>query len=616
MSAQRASAPVRLARAAAAVVLTALAAVVIVRLAGRRETPAPPPVPPPPEGRVDVKERVRHEEYEAGRLVADIQGDTFFRGPDGRNHLKGSVEIVDYGSGGEKVSRLTADEVVYEPGSLRFNVRGGVRVEAGDVLLEGDSFDYDKTAGLFETKGGGRFASKTFSGLAPEISYRESADEVRLGGGFLLEMTAAGGTAKSLSVSGESLTYSRRERRGRVEGKARLDGDGFKASAATASLFTSEDDSGLASAVLDGGAEVLIDGKPPQGDPGLEAWADRIIVGFSRDLSAVGLQASGRARFDIPSAPDRSMTVMAPSALMKYFRDDGRLSGSAWGGVRAETAEGGLRRVLEGEEALFLETGGFSVYGGKGRPAVAESADFRIEAPDIRISPNMIHFSSRVSATTRVSGVLKGQEGGRIAGLFSSGEDVGFSCFGLVIIHPISTFRFTDVVLTRQEKAVVRAGTLDVAGEEGRMDGGGVEITLAAAHKSGTPARTVVLGGKEMAYHPDTAVLTLSKEAFIKLPEARLEAGSVSAVIGREDRGVESLAAAGGVVVTKGAYTGRAEAAAYDAAADRITLTGHPVLTDREGGSARGDKLTFDLADDKILVENEGTGRSTTIIRS
>jgi hypothetical protein len=42
----------------------------------------------------------------------------------------------------------------------------------------------------------------------------------------------------------------------------------------------------------------------------------------------------------------------------------------------------------------------------------------------------------------------------------------------------------------------------------------------------------------------------------------------------------------------------------------------NPILTDDKGGSARGAKLTFDLADDKILIENEGPGRAATVIRS
>ncbi len=165
MSAQRASAPARFAVVLSAIVLVAVAAAVAVRLAGRREAPAPPAAAPPPKDRVvDLKERVRHEEYEAGRLVAEIRGDTFALGPDGRNHLAGSVEVTYYGRDGTAASRLTAGEIVYAPGAQRFTVLGDVRVEAGDVVLEGDSFEYDKSAGLFETATGGRFASRTVSG--------------------------------------------------------------------------------------------------------------------------------------------------------------------------------------------------------------------------------------------------------------------------------------------------------------------------------------------------------------------------------------------------------------------------------------------------------------------
>jgi lipopolysaccharide export system protein LptA len=110
--------------------------------------------------------------------------------------------------------------------------------------------------------------------------------------------------------------------------------------------------------------------------------------------------------------------------------------------------------------------------------------------------------------------------------------------------------------------------------------------------------------------------LTLSSKAYVRLPEAGLEAGRVSAVIGRDGKSVGSLSAAAGVTVSKGPYVGRSETAFYEAATDRIVLTGKPVLTDGKGGSARGDRLTFDLADDKIFIENEGPGRSTTIVRS
>ena len=42
---------------------------------------------------------------------------------------------------------------------------------------------------------------------------------------------------------------------------------------------------------------------------------------------------------------------------------------------------------------------------------------------------------------------------------------------------------------------------------------------------------------------------------------------------------------------------------------------GNPVLIDKDRGITRGDKLTFCLADDRILVENKARERSATVIK-
>ena len=170
--------------------------------------------------------------------------------------------------------------------------------------------------------------------------------------------------------------------------------------------------------------------------------------------------------------------------------------------------------------------------------------------------------------------------------------------------------------LKNSGELVVR-GEIELAGDTGWMIGrGGVSITLTRAAAGDAPARTIEIGGQDMAYRPDVRTLTLSSKASVRLPEARLEAATVSAVVGREGNAVESLLASTGVSVFDGPYVGRAESATYQAATSRIVLTGRPVLPDDKGGSARGGKLTFDLTDDKILIENEGQGRATTVVRS
>ncbi len=620
MSAQRATALVRLARLAAVAVIVILAAVLVVRLAGRRGVPPSAVVQPPPEDRtVDLKERVRHQEYKDGRLVADIRGASFFLGPDGRNHLAGSVEVVNLGPAGETVSRLSADEVVYDPGSLRFTVTGHVRVEAGGVVLEGDSFDYDKTSGLFGTTNGGHFSSKTVSGSAPEISYREDTDELRLGGGFQAEILEAGRTGQALALSGGSLIYSRRGRRGRVEGRASIQSPDLHGTSGSVSFVASGDEAGLDSVVFEDAAKVVFGGTTPSGDGRGEIRSDRITVTFSRDPSGLALVTKSRTALLLRSGADRTVTVSAPAFLLNIFRGDISPTWSAWtwsasGGIRAEvTAAGRPGRTLEGEEAVFDGARILHASGRSGRPAVADSAEARIEAPSISVATE----TGGTLATGGVAGVLKTGEEGRGVGFFSRGDDVAFSSNIIELRPEISTSFFTGRVVARQGTDVLRAEELELAGDVGRMSGGGgIAITLTQAAEGQAPARTIELGGQDMAYRPDLRTLTLSSKAFVRLPEAGLEAESISAVIGRDGRTVESFSAGKGVTVSKGSYSGKSEAAAYDMATRRITLTGKPVLTDGKGGSARGGKLTFDLADDKILIENEGSGRTTTVVRS
>ena len=610
MSAQRASAPARFAVVLSAIVLVAVAAAVAVRLAGRREAPAAPAAAPPPEDRVvDLKERVRHEEYEAGRLVAEIRGDTFALGPDGRNRLTGSVEVAFFGRDGRTVSRLTCGEIAYAPGTQRFAARGAVRVEAADVVLEGDSFEYDKPAGLFETAKGGRFASPTLTGSAPEIAYAESTDEVRLGGGFRIELAANGG---ALILSGRSLRYSRREREIRMEGGASIEGEGFRAAAEMITFIASADEAGFDSAVLEGGPKFGLGGKTALEGSG-ELGAERMELMFSQGPDALNVKASGHAGLTFRPEAGGTMAVSAPSARIGFIRPEGPWTGEAKGGVRAELAEaGGAIRTIEGDTAVF-DGGSVRVYGVAGREAVADSAEARLEADEISARP----ASRRFFAKGGVTGVLKAGDGSPRTGFFARGEDVVFACKWLQPEPDADAYLLRGSVIVSQGSSSVRGNEIELAGDAGRMSGGGgVAITLTEAGPDGSPPRTVEIGGQEMAYRPDTRTLKLTGQASVRLSEARLEAGRVTAVLARDGRTVETLEAGPGVVVSKGAYTGRAEAASYDPATGLLVLTGKPVLTDGKGGSARGAKLTFDLADDRILIENEGPGRSTIIVKS
>jgi lipopolysaccharide transport protein LptA len=160
------------------------------------------------------------------------------------------------------------------------------------------------------------------------------------------------------------------------------------------------------------------------------------------------------------------------------------------------------------------------------------------------------------------------------------------------------------------------AGELDLMDTTREMRGrGGVAAGLAQAAAAGGPERRIEVGGEDMTYSAASQALSFTGKSYVRLPDARLGAETVAVALGPEGRGVETLTARAGVVLSKGRYEGRGDAAFYQAETDRVTLSGRPVLVDKEGGSTRGDKLTFDLGDDKILVENEGQGRSATVVK-
>ena len=89
---------------------------------------------------------------------------------------------------------------------------------------------------------------------------------------------------------------------------------------------------------------------------------------------------------------------------------------------------------------------------------------------------------------------------------------------------------------------------------------------------------------------------------------------TVALLEGRKE--IKDLRAGGGVVVFLGRYEGRGGDARYDPEDETLVLTGAPVLVEKGQGATRGDKLTFRLADDKILIENKGQGRSITVVKS
>ena len=490
MSAQRASGPARFAGFVAAAALVVVAAVLAVRLAGRRETP-PAGLPRPPARRtasVDRKEQVRHEEYKDGKLAAAVRGDAFFLGPDGRDHLRGAVEVSpvrarrrDRLAAHGRRGRLRQGRAPFRhlrPGPCRGRRRHPRRRSRSSTT---------RPQGPSGRRPAGGSLRKRCRGEAQEVCYAEGPDEVRLGGGFKAGTAAEDGSGGGLVLSGDSFVFDRRGRRGRADGRAALEGRGLRGLGGDRSVrrvrgrvvprvrrpracrggaLPWERDAGRGKRGGPRRADrSLVRPRPvrPRGDPGLGPLPPLSPVRAGPD--------GGRSRAEDP--PE-----LRPRARPLDLVRLGRRPGGARGGRPARP------RRSKGTRPCSTAAGVLGIHGRSGRPAVADSDEARIEAPKILVASD----GGRVLATGGVACVLKKEEGRRAVGFFSPRQDVAVSSDALEISPGVSKSLFTGRVLVSQGTDTLRADEIELVGDTGEMRGrGGVRAVRTAAASGAFP---------------------------------------------------------------------------------------------------------------------------------
>jgi lipopolysaccharide export system protein LptA len=614
MTSRDASAPVRFARRGTAIVLVALVAVVAWFLVVRRprSVPETPEAVGPTGQKIDRKEGIQHLEYKDGKVWADVRADRLFLGDDGMNHLEGDVEIVDYeGEGGRRI-RIAADTVAYDPGMVHFMISGHVRIDADDLRFESDSFEYDKSLKLFRTDRGGALTSDRISGSGRAFVYAEDGAELRMSGGFRLEIKEGEVSSGTAVISGDALRYRRKEKTGGVEGHARVSWDRGEGEADRLSFRLSEDGRFLLSSSLEGRSRSLFrDGESRRA---VEAGSIdiRMLPGSSRVAEAAAREECRLVADD----PDESSARVRAGALRLVFDREGQLEGWTASGSAAMSLEekGGEERDAEGEEISYTEAArSLTVRGGATGTARIESADSRIEATAIELETK----SGNAKATGSVKCVMKARPGAPAVGFFSRDETVFIACERLISSDNGRRSSFEGDVKIWQGEDSLLAGSLEVLKETGEIAGrGAVRAGFPRSRPGASGEGRVEVRGREVEYSPLDRRAAFRGGVSVRMPEASLSAAAVFIDLQRTSRNIRGLRAEGEVSVTQGDCEGRGGRAVYDPDADTLTLTEHPFLIEKNKGTSRGDKLTFHLGDGKILIENKGQGRSITVVKS
>jgi len=607
--------PVKSARLWIAVALTVVLAAIVFRFAVRRPG-ASGPVPEkavPETGKVDLKEGIRHMEYKNGKAWADVRADRFFLGQDGLNHLEGSVEIVDYGRTDGRVMRMSADEVAYDKDMVHFTISGRVKVSGGDLAFESGFLEYDKNLERYRTDRGGTVTSEHLTGSGRIFEYLEASDEIRLSDGFHLEVREAGAAAGPGDISGESLVYSRTAKEGKVDGRARVTSAGGEGTSDLLTFELSDDEGNFKVLTFDKGAKcVLVASGDKPSNLVVEAGTVRLrsADGTSR---VAGAEARGNCRLTLAAPSDPAGRVEARDVRLA-FGEDGSLAGWTAAGGAAMNLEqaGGVVNAFAGETITFSrQTGVLAITAKEGEIARQESDEYRVEAPSITLETG----SKTGGASGGVRCLLKPRADGGQAGFFSRAASLFITSRSMTSSGGERRYRFEGDVRAWQDDGSIQAGELEVLEGTGEVRGRrGVTVILAGAGGGASGGRRIEAVGAEMAFSPAECLISFTGGGVVKVPGARLTAATLTASLLEGKKEIRDLHAVGGVVVFQGRYEGRGGEARYDPAADTLVLSGNPVLVEKGKDASRGDKLTFRLADGKILIENKGQGRSITVI--
>jgi len=612
----RATFPVKFARIAIAVCLTVLLAAVAFRLISRRPHPVRPvPEKAPPEVQtIDRKEGIRHREYKDGKVWDDLRADRFFLGLDGLNHLEGSVEILDHGRAEGRETRISADHVAYDKEMVHFKISGRVKVAAEGLGFESDSIDYDKTAGLYRTDQGGTFTSDRLSGAARRFVYDEKRNELRLSGGFRFETIAGPPPSGAARITGDSLVYARSEKTGRAEDRARLTSDDGEGASTVLRFKLSDDERTFDSMTFEKGAKCVFGGPARPGQRAVEAATIRVLS-FPGSSRVSVVEAEGGCRMSLAAPPEPGGRIEAAGLRLSFGRE-GELEGwTASGDVRM-TLEGkpGDERDLEGESVAYSGRPGLlTVRPREGGTARLESAGSRIEAASISLETG----PGNAVASGGIRCLLKPRPDGTPVGFFSKDASLFVTCRSLKSFGDERRLHFEGQVRLWQDNGAIQADEIDVLESSGEVRGrGGVTAGFPFRGRSPSEERRIEIGGREMAFLPADRTATFRGGSLVRTPDFQLAAGTVAVSLAEGKKEVKRLVAGGSVVVSHGLYEGRGGEAVYDPGAGTVVLTGSPVLVEKGKGASRGDKLTFRLGDDRILIENKGQGRSITVVKS
>ena len=577
---------------------------------------------------VEKKEKVELVEYKMEDESLHVKADEHYLGDDKDYHAEGNVEIVFVKEREGKDVVLYGSKVVYDKDMTRFVSSGQGRAKFKDLVVESVLLNYDNKREIFSTEEGVSFFSQKLAGSGQKMTYRMKQERLRLQGNVRLLLIPKDQSSPSLEVTGRKLDYSEKNKKGKIEGGVELFRGESRASAEIVEFEMYPDGEQIKSLILKKNAWASIaegEGASRHSEkqsPLFDQSAKREIEGkeitlkFFQDPSVLQeVEARGNSSFKFISSAESFTWVQAESGRFAFDRT-GELTefqASRNARIMKQAEDPDETRLIEGD--LLSKKRDSDVLCVKGRGPYDARVSSR--ANDVFAEEMFISLDNNdLEVIGGVKVILEARTGGgKPIGIFSDEQPVFIRAREMRYFAEQKRFLFNEDVKAWQKEKVLRAEEIELFDETGQiLCRGGVESAMPHITKEGEEEKLKIFSEK-MTYFPEEKLVVYQNKSSLTVKDVALQAQSISVHLGEGDKGIQKIIARKKVVIIQELGEARGEEAVYDPESESLVLLGNPVLIDKDGGKTEGHKLTFHMADDRILVENKDRERSVTVIK-
>ena len=579
---------------------------------------------------LEKKEKIQFQEVRKGaKEHLRVKAERHYLGEDELFHLEGGVEVVfPRKQKGEDVV-IKSDSLIYDQEFNHFWTTGKAWVKWADVEIAAGRIDYFAPEEEFAGREGVKISTANWSVTANSFRLGIKTKKFECKGEVLLELINFMSSANSLVIKAQHLTYDRRSKIGLCQGGIWLEHGESQGQARQIEFKLGAQEGFIKWLTLRGEVKLHLKnewpGNSPSASPEFSEWfypesqeveAEEIYIeSFVQTKLIKIIKLINNVKIKFLSTNEKS-SLLSGKGIDFFFTARGDLKEFITEGearfVRYQEGKkitlGGNRLALKGKNKILV------VIGSQNNSAFFDSPDLSFSAGriEIKMATNDWKALEGVEATVKGKTSIEPHPKGffdpeRLVFLASQEMRSRRQGQRLVLIGEVKIWQGSRKLKAKRIVLERDSSRLEAQGE--------VEVNI-IQEKLDPSQRELWIKGEEMAFEPRTRTMVMKQGITLEMGQVKMTSRQFKLYFDLESNELSRFEALDKVEMSYKRVKASAFKADYLYKSQSLILSGQPILEEPSRGKIRGDKLTFHLPDDRIVVENKGEERSIILIKS